>query len=219
MTTDGDDNKFGFSEHAPPIEARSVIEKKGVPPSSLGTLRPVPAQGYLDKIVAILSVEPANLWTEFGEASRYVKQLAEIEWDLKVQWTIPDDAVGLHAKKEKLIQILCLDYPEIANRLWLQPNALEQSGSSSVVGAPPTNGHRRRKARGESHFTRSARKALIRAVNASGLEICRSIDEDGVVSKDGRNYEGIYQSDPRLRKQLDSRFSKIKRKMKTEGLI
>jgi len=56
----------------------------------------------------------------------------------------------------------------------------------------------RRRVRGLSPFTRAVRKAFVNAPRASGLEICRSIDEDGVdptPRMNSRSYEDTYQND------------------------
>lgn len=79
-----------------------------------------------------------------------------------------------------------------------------------------------RKARGISQFTRAVRKALVNAPGASGLEICRSIDEDGVPetpNMKSRSYQDTYQNDRRAAKGLDSRFTRIRNRMKLEGIL
>jgi hypothetical protein len=77
------------------------------------------SRAYLDKIIACLAVEPADLWPEYGEAARYVRQLAEIEWNMKIQWRMSGDAVDSHRKREELLQIISRDYPEAARKLRL----------------------------------------------------------------------------------------------------
>ncbi len=85
---------------------------------------------------------------------------------------------------------------------------------------PKQSNEKRRSHRGQSLFTRSVRNILITAPRATGLEICRKLDDDGVKStvKD-KTYEELYLESARIRKQLDSRFAKIRTRMKAEGLL
>jgi len=122
---------------------------------------------------------------------------------------------------------------EIAEAQQSKPREQTQTAESSIPESPtgvehdreivaPTVEEHRRKVRGESHFTKAVRKALINAPTARGIEICRSVDEDAVKPMKrmkNRSYEDTYKDDPKPRKQLDSRFAKIKKKMKSQGLL
>jgi hypothetical protein len=99
---------------------------------------------YLEKVIKCLAVEPADLWSEYGEAAPYVRQLAEIEWNKKIQWNTSGDAVESYRKRDQLIQIICRDYPEAARKLDLQaPQSIKPAadGNSSAesIEVKPTN--------------------------------------------------------------------------------
>src|ERR1039458_9137043 len=97
-----------------------------------------------------------------------------------------------------------------------KPNAKSLTGSLTERSAQGAKSDQRKATRGESLFTRAVKKALIRAPYATGLEICRSTDDDWG-NTDGY-YEERYLGDAKARKQLDSRFSKIRNRMRKEGL-
>jgi hypothetical protein len=75
-----------------------------------------------------------------------------------------------------------------------QPRTSDPKGTPAMAVRSDYQG---KKVRPESHFTRSAKSALIRAPHASGLQISLSIDEDGVQptkNMKGRSYEECLQS-------------------------
>lgn len=79
----------------------------------------------LDKLIACLAVDPVALLAEYGEAAQYVKQLAEIKWNEKIQWNMTGDAADSHRNPEYLIQLISREYPKVAKRLDLpltEPN-------------------------------------------------------------------------------------------------
>jgi lambda repressor-like predicted transcriptional regulator len=71
---------------------------------------------YRSKLVQCLGVDPADLREEYGEAEPYVVQLA---WLFLSSYTGRGDALDLHHKREKLIQIISRDYPRTAEKLGL----------------------------------------------------------------------------------------------------
>jgi hypothetical protein len=92
-----------------------VSPKESSEPDSPKRLSP-----YLEKLVACLGAESdADLWPEFGKAGQWVRQLAEIEWKLEVQWNSEGIPLELRHKRDELIQIICREYPEAAKKLGL----------------------------------------------------------------------------------------------------
>jgi len=101
------------------------------------------AAHYREQIETFSSWNDTMLALRFGEARPYVKELCEIEGKLRSNWRImSDSALALHDRKEKLIQILLLEYPEAAKELGLplvkaipEPSAAE--GKSTNAAAAP----------------------------------------------------------------------------------
>jgi hypothetical protein len=56
---------------------------------------------------------------EYGAAAPLVKELAEIEGQTTLRWTMDGGAHERYRKKHELIQIICREYPEAANELGL----------------------------------------------------------------------------------------------------
>jgi hypothetical protein len=62
----------------------------------------------------------------------------------------------------------------------------------------------------------------LKTPGAIGSEICFALDENGVQPTKqikNRSYEETYDRDRKQAKQLDSRFAKIRKKMRSQGLI
>ena len=62
----------------------------------------------------------ADLWPIYGEAAPFVKQLAEVTWNTKIQWNSRDKAESLRLRAE-LIEHISREYPEAARKLGLPP--------------------------------------------------------------------------------------------------
>jgi hypothetical protein len=78
---------------------------------------------FLEKLMAYLAVAPVE-WPGDPETLPYVKELVEIECDHKIEWNTPDDGADtlesqVRRRRGELIQIICRDYPETAEKLLL----------------------------------------------------------------------------------------------------
>lgn len=71
-----------------------------------------------------------------------------------------------------------------------------------------------------SELKRAIATALVKTPNASDLELCRSIDEDGTAELDDkdRTLVGGYK-DPKRKPKLETIISKVRRDMRNEGLL
>ncbi len=161
---------------------------------------------YLDKLLACLAREPADLWPEYGEAAPYVKQLAEIEWNKKIQWSMSDNAAESHRDREDLLRIISREYPEAARKL----------------GLPLTER--------PAHQSLTNREQKIWEViqrGATGLQYCRELDHAGIAPPrkgrvwegGSRKYEVAYQSGEPWRHWIQDEKSKIRRKAQLAGLV
>ena len=72
----------------------------------------------------------------------------------------------------------------------------------------------------KSGLKRAIANALVKNPNASALELCRSIDEDGTTELDGkdRTLEAGYM-DPKRRPKLETTISKVRRDLRERGLL
>jgi len=169
----------------------------------------------------IVGVLLPNALVAIGEHERTFQK------EERPRWLAISDWLNLGHRFEAEIRPLKDDFEKAYKGEADKPAKQSQSRPSEPSAAPAaeqleTTGQKNRKARGVSQFTRAVRKALVNAPRASGLEICRSIDEDGVTptpSMKGRSYEDTYQNDRRAAKLLDSRFSKIRKQMKLDRIL
>jgi hypothetical protein len=165
----------------------------------------------LEKLIACLAMEPADLWPLYGETAPYVKQLAEIVWDQKIQWNMAGDALESHHKRDELIQVICHDYPEAAKELGLQ--CLESVRSlKEPAGSVTLSAHE---------------KAVWNIIQRGlrGQTYCREVDRAGARPRkewilDGcpGTYQGAYLLGQPWKKRIQDEKSRIQRKAELAGL-
>ena len=176
---------------------------------------------YLQRICAIIARNPSELWNEYGEATRYVKQFAELEWDKKIQWNTAGDAVELRHKRDELIQIICREYPEVAEKLELQSQASpapNDEGTAKSVASKASNKQKPLTDREQRIW------AVIRK-GSTGSQYCRELGNariaplrSGVWKDCPRTYISAYQQGQPWRHRIQDEKSKIRRKAELAGL-
>lgn len=169
---------------------------------------------HLDKLIACLAVEPADLWPEYGEAAPYVRQLAEIEWNKKIQWSMSDDAAESHRKRAELIQIIVREFPDAARKLSL-PLVEPRDSNASVVKSKSTNGatdpfthsedYRTVTFRGKTHTLTSQQAQMIeilhRAHEIGNSDVSIALILEGLEKQGGR-WQDTFKSNPEAKKAL-----------------
>jgi hypothetical protein len=172
---------------------------------ALATQPPATLSAPLDKLVACLALDPVLLLAKYGEAAQYVKQLAEIKWNEKIQWNMGSDAADSHSKGEYLIQLISREYSEAARKLGLP---------LTVQPAP------------QSLTDREQKLWEVIRRGATGLQYCREVDNAGIApprtgriwEAGSRKYAVAYMSGEPWRHWIQDEKSKTGRKAKLAGL-
>jgi len=99
---------------------------------------------FLDKLMAYLAVEPGE-WPGDPDALPYIKELVGLEHDYKIQWGTAGDAADalelqVRRRRDELIQIICRNYPDTANKLLLHDSVSSKADANdSATGTTTTH--------------------------------------------------------------------------------
>ena len=110
---------------------------KGKPKKQSIGIIPGRAKPFGQKLMAYLAVQPFE-WPGDPDALPYVKELLEIEDHYRIEWNTADDGADalesqVRRRRNELIQIICRDYPDTAEKLLLHDLVSPKSAASEAT--------------------------------------------------------------------------------------